>query len=82
MYMCFAQPLPRSLAASLKETATQGHDIWCSSTEGAYGLSATQITREYCAGMCVQREECKSFDHRRRDGRCWYEIPTEISGEI
>ena len=49
---------------------SQGHDIWCSSTEGAYGLSATQITREYCAGMCVQREECKSFDHRRRDGRC------------
>ena len=31
--------------------------------------------------MCVQREECKSFDHRRRDGRGgWMQMIVKGSG--
>jgi hypothetical protein len=63
-----------------------GHDIWCSGSNlagdlnhaspGSSGLSATQISKEYCAGMCVQRDECLSFDYRRRDGRCCLNMET------
>lgn len=62
-----------------------GHDIWCSGAGNDYDygpnmgaqLSPTMITKEYCAGMCVKRDECLSFDYRRRDGRCCMNMETQ-----